>query len=113
MVTTTLEDHRRFGEYSSEWSIAARTWTTRLKDGKWERWVSETPDQIGYVDGAGTYEVDGDEVTFHYTKPVVNANSPETLRWSHYNGRLTLEAVDVGDGGATVIYTAHPWKRVR
>lgn len=114
VVTTTLEDHRRFGEYSDEWSIGARTWTTRLKDGKWERWVvTEAPDQIRYLDGAGTYEVHGDEVTFRYTKPVVDASSPETLRWSHYNGRLTLKAVDVGDGGARVIYTAHPWKRVR
>jgi TRAP-type C4-dicarboxylate transport system substrate-binding protein len=113
VVTTTLEDHRRFGEYSSEWSIGARTWTTRLKDGKWERWVSGTPDEIGYVDGAGTYEVHGDEVTFHYEKPIVDASAPETLRWSHYNGRLTLQVVDVGDGGAKVIYTAHPWKRVR
>ena len=114
VVTTTLADHRRFGEYSSEWSIGARTWTTRLKDGKWERWVvTEAPDQIRYLDGAGTYEVRGDEVTFRYTKPVVDASSPETLRWSHYNGRLTLKEVDVGDGGARVIYTAHPWKRVR
>jgi TRAP-type C4-dicarboxylate transport system substrate-binding protein len=113
VVTTTLEDHRRFGEYSSEWSLGARTWTTRLKDGKWERWVSETPDQIGYVDGAGTYEVHGDEVTFRYTKPVVDASSPETLHWSYYDGRLTLKIVDVADGGAKVIYTAHPWKRVR
>jgi hypothetical protein len=110
-VTRTTEE-----DAGNEWAWPepAYTWTTRLRDGKWVRTVvPRSPDQVGDVDGAGTYEVHGDEVTFRYTHPELDASAPETLRWSYYDGRLTMEAVDVADGGARLIYTAHPWKKVR
>src|SRR5215218_3339431 len=81
VVTTTQKDNQRFGEYSHAWSVPAFTWTTRLRDGKWARTVvPQFEDQVGDVDGAGTYEVHGDEVTFRYTRPAIDAALPETLR---------------------------------
>lgn len=114
VVTTTRKDNERFGEYSSAWARPSFKWTTRLRDGAWARTVvPRFEDQVGDVDGAGTYEVHGDEVTFHYTKPAIDASAPETLRWSYYRGRLTFEVLDVADRGARIIYTAHPWRSVR
>lgn len=114
-VTTTRKDNQRFGEYGSEWSAEpAFDWTTRLNDGKWLRTVDpKFPGHPDERDGAGTYEVSDDEVTFRYTYPEVDANPPETLRWSYFDGRLTLEVVDVTDTGARIIYSAHPWRKVR
>lgn len=110
VTTTTKEDYQSRGEFS--WSEPAYIWTTRIRGGKWVRTVvPEFPDQVGESDGAGTYEVHGDEVTFRYTHPVVAASLAETLRWSSYEGRLTFEVVDVADRGARIIYTAHPWRK--
>jgi len=112
VTTTTRKDYQSRGEYS--WTAPAYTWTTRLHDGKWVTTVvPHFEDQVGDVDGAGTYEVHGDEVTFHYTHPAVDANPPETFRWSYYQGQLTFEAVDVADLGSRIIHTAHPWRKVR
>jgi C4-dicarboxylate-binding protein DctP len=110
VTTTTREDH------GAGWVAPADgyTWTTSLRDGKWVRTVvPRFPDMKDDVDGAGTYEVHGDEVTFHYTTPEVDASAPETLRWSYYGGRLTLTLVNVADRGARGIYAAHPWRKVR
>ena len=39
--------------------------------------------------------------------------TPDTVRW-HYDGRaLTFKVVHVPDGLARLIYTAHPWQRIR
>jgi len=112
VTTTTRKDYQSRGEYA--WSAPAYTWTTRLHDGKWVRTVvPEFEDQVGDADGAGTYEIHGDEITFHYTRPAVDANPPEAWRWSSYQGRLTFEAVDVADLGSRIIHTAHPWRKVR
>ncbi|MDA0160758.1 TRAP transporter substrate-binding protein [Solirubrobacter ginsenosidimutans] len=89
-------------------------WTVRLQDGKWTRTVDPVlPGTVGDYDGAGTYEVRGNEVTFRYTHPRVDASAPEVLRWSYYGGRLSIKEVRVIDGGMSVVYTAHPWRRVR
>jgi TRAP-type C4-dicarboxylate transport system substrate-binding protein len=89
-------------------------WTTRFANGKWTRTIDPAPrDKHPELDGAGTYEVHGDEVTFHYTYPEVDAQPPEVLHWSAYGDRLTLKAVRVLDSGALVFYTAHPWRKVR
>ena len=112
VTTTTRKDYQSRGEYG--WSAPVYEWTTRLQDGKWVMTVvPEFEDQVGDADGAGTYEVHDDEVTFHYTHPAVDANPPETWRWSFYQGRLTFEAVDVADLGSRIIHTAHPWRKVR
>jgi TRAP-type C4-dicarboxylate transport system substrate-binding protein len=112
VTETSRQDYQSRGEFS--WSAPVYTWTTRLRDGRWVRTVvPEFEDQVGDVDGAGTYEVHGDEVTFRYTHPEVDANAPETLRWSYFQGQLTMEAVNVTDRGARIIYTAHPWRKLR
>ena len=59
------------------------------------------------------HEVSRDKVTFHYTKPQVDALLPETLRFSYFDGRLTLKPVRVTDPGTFVMYSAHPWRKVR
>jgi TRAP-type C4-dicarboxylate transport system substrate-binding protein len=112
VTRTTRKDYQSRGEYG--WSAPVYEWTTRLNDGKWVMTViPEFEDQVGDADGAGTYEVHGDEVTFHYTHPAVDASPPETWRWSFYQGQLTFEAVDVADLGSRIIHIAHPWRKVR
>jgi C4-dicarboxylate-binding protein DctP len=114
VVTTTRADYHNGGVYNSDWSAPEYTWTTTLHDGKWKRTVTPRfPGQVSDLDGAGTYQVHGDQVAFSYTFPVVDASPSETLRWSYYQGRLTLRVVDVADAGARVIYTAHPWQKIR
>ena len=89
-------------------------WTMRLKDGKWTRSTDPVlPGTLDGVDGAGTYEVRGNEVTFHYTLPRVDATAPEVLRWSYYDGRLSFKPVRIIDRGMRVVYSAHPWHRQR
>jgi TRAP-type transport system periplasmic protein len=58
----------------------------------------------------GRYYVKGDEVTFN--SPELDDN-PETVRWSYYNGQLTFSLVNVRDLVGKIIYTAHPWRKVR
>jgi TRAP-type C4-dicarboxylate transport system substrate-binding protein len=114
VVTTTRTDYHNGGVYNSDWSAPEYTWTHTLHDGKWERTVAPRfPGQVSDLDSAGTYQVHGDQVAFSYTYPAVADNPTETLRWSYYKGRLTLQVVDVLDDGARVIYTAHPWQRIR
>jgi hypothetical protein len=114
VVTTTRTDYHNGGVYGSAWSALQYTWTTSLHDGKWVRTVvPRFADQVGDVDGAGTYQVHGDQVTFSYTLPEVDASPPETVRWSYYKGRLILQVADVADLGARVVYAAHPWQKVR
>jgi hypothetical protein len=113
VTSTTRTDYQSRGEYSSDWSAPVYHWTMRLHDGKWVRLVRpKFRGQIGDVDGAGTYESHGDQVTFHYTYPEAGL-PPETFRWSYYKGRLTFEAVDVIDRGSRIIHTAHPWRKIR
>ena len=89
-------------------------WTMRLKDGKWTRTTDPVlPGTVGDVDGAGTYEVSGNEVTFRYTHPRVDATAPEVLRWSYYDGRLSFKPVRIIDRGMRVVYSAHPWHKQR
>ena len=38
--------------------------------------------------------------------------TPETVRWSYYDGQLTFAIVNVQDLSSRVIYTAHPWRKV-
>jgi len=114
VVTTTRTDYHNGGVYNHDWSAPEYTWTTTLRDGKWDRTVvPRFPGQVSDLDGAGTYDVHGDQVSFSYTYPEVDASPSETMRWSYYKGRLTLKVVDVADLGARVIYAAHPWQKVR
>ena len=66
---------------------------------------------------SGTYEIHGDEVVFTMLKAGVNGENaittPETLKWSYYRGELRFRVVTVGDSSSVVLYTAHPWRKVR
>ena len=114
VVRTTREDFLR--REDTAWPAPVYTWTNRLRNGRWTRAVDppQNPEEYsGSLDGAGTYEVRGDQVTFRYTYPEVDASAPETLRWSYFGGRLSFQPVDVVDIGALVMYTAHAWRKVR
>jgi TRAP-type C4-dicarboxylate transport system substrate-binding protein len=115
VTRTTRKDYQSRGEYSGDWSAPVYKWTTRLRNGKWVMLVTpKFPGQVGDIDGAGTYETHGDQVTFRYTYPEdARGGPPETFRWSYYQGQLTLEVVDVADLGSQIIHTAHPWRKVR
>lgn len=39
--------------------------------------------------------------------------TPETLKWSFYRDELRFRVVTVGDSSSVVLYTAHPWRKVR
>jgi len=53
----------------------------------------------------GRYVVHGDTLRV--------LGTPDTVRW-HYDGRaLTFKVVHVPDRLARLIYTAHPWQRIR
>jgi dipeptidyl aminopeptidase/acylaminoacyl peptidase len=39
--------------------------------------------------------------------------TPDTVRWRYANGALTYAVVNVPDRLARLIYTAHPWRRLR
>ena len=66
---------------------------------------------------SGTYEIHGDEVVFTMLKAGVNGENaittPETLKWSFYRDELRFRVVTVGDSSSVVLYTAHPWRKVR
>ncbi|HEX6022062.1 MAG TPA: TRAP transporter substrate-binding protein DctP [Solirubrobacter sp.] len=113
VVRTTREDFLR--REDTAWPEPAYTWTNRLRNGRFTRLLDppQRPDMYaGRLDGRGTYEVRGHEVTFRYTYPPFDAGLVETLRWSYFGGRLSFEPVDVVDVGRQVLYTAHPWQKV-
>jgi hypothetical protein len=75
---------------------------------------AQPPDQ---VPSGGTYESLGDEVVFTMLKAGVNGENPvaapETLKWSFYRDELRFRVVTVSDSSSVVLYTAHPWRKVR
>ena len=42
-----------------------------------------------------------------------NVTAPETVRWSYFDGLLRFTIVDVFDHGSRVLYSAHPWRKIR
>jgi hypothetical protein len=83
------------------------TWTYHLHaDGKLEQ--TQVPENQPPI--YGHYVVHGDEVTF-YWDPAAGL-TPETVRWSYFDGVLTFSVVSVQDPGGQVMYNAHPWRKV-
>jgi hypothetical protein len=54
--------------------------------------------------------VHGNEVTFYWNR--VAGLTPETVRWSYYDGQLTFSVVTVQDQNGQVQYNEHPWHKV-
>jgi hypothetical protein len=68
------------------------------------------------------------DVWFHPTQPnqeplnghyIVKGNTlrliptPDSVRWSYANGRLTFSIIKVPDPPARLTYTAHPWQKIK
>lgn len=109
VTTTTVSDLRAGGQYGPDWNKDIR-WTWRLQNGH----VHETqkPDYPDQGPCTGTYATHGDEVAFTWTTPNCAGLGVETVRWSYYQGKLSLAIVDVADTAGKVIYSAHPWQKV-
>lgn len=111
VTRTTVADLRRVAQYGRDWETSI-TWTTRVHDGRWSQ--NRTPPSIDpkYKDGwNGTYSVYGDRLTFRFLD-APDVGTTETVRWSYYDGQLTLKLVSVADHGSRAIYAAHPWRKV-
>jgi TRAP-type transport system periplasmic protein len=108
VTVDTAADFQAGGQYGSDWN-ATITWTWHLYSNG-TLYQTQQPDYPDQPFGRGRYVVKGDEVTFIWDAYM--AETPETLRWSYYNGQLTFAIVNVQDLAARVIYTAHPWRKV-
>jgi TRAP-type C4-dicarboxylate transport system substrate-binding protein len=110
VTTDTVADWQAGGQYGKDWSTAVTFTTVIRADGTLrETQVPDYPDQ-GPV--SGHYVVKGDEVTF-FVSAGPSWSATETVRWSYFGGQLTFAIVDVNDTSSRVIYTAHPWRKIK
>ena len=76
--------------------------------------VTQLPHQGPF---SGTYAVHGDQMTVVMLRAGVHGqntiDAPETVRWSYFDGKLTLNNLIVADVGSRVLYAAHPWRKLR
>jgi hypothetical protein len=108
VTTDTTADFHAHGQYGRDTDKDVVYTSTFRADGSFlETQRPDYPDQ-GPV--RGRYQVVGDTVTFTF-EPQARL-TPETVRWSYYQGQLTFQIVSVQDPGGLVYYTAHPWRRV-
>jgi TRAP-type C4-dicarboxylate transport system substrate-binding protein len=109
MVTDTVADFEAGGQYGPDWEKDI-TFTTYLHaDGTDHE--TQSPDYKDQGPLTGHYVVKGDEVTFYWNPSPTGNLTPETVRWSYFDGQLTFAIVDVADTASRVIYTAHPWRK--
>lgn len=87
------------------------TWTTTLRDGRFRQIL--TPTTRDQPPGYGTYTIRGDRVTFFFQSPNQLPGVRETVRWSYYRGELSFTIVSVADSAGKILYTAHPWRKIR
>jgi len=114
VVTTTVPDLRAGGVQGPDFNRDI-TYTTTIANGRWSQTQSPNyPDQGPF---SGTYTVRGDQVRWVMLKAGTHGQNaitaPETVTWSYFNGLLRFRVVDVADPDSVVIYTAHPWRKVR
>jgi TRAP-type C4-dicarboxylate transport system substrate-binding protein len=107
-VTTTVADLQAGGQYGPDWNKDI-TWTAVLKNDTIR--MSQVPDYPDQGPCEGTYAVRGDQVSFTWTGDCAHLGT-ESVRWSFYQGKLSLAVVDVADTAGRVIYSAHPWQKV-
>ena len=108
VTADTVADWQAGGQYGADWNTTV-TFTWHLYPNG-TVYQTQQPVQADQPFGRGRYVVHGDEVTFIWDAYM--GLTPETLRWSYYDGQLTFAIVNVQDTGSRVIYTAHPWRKV-
>jgi TRAP-type C4-dicarboxylate transport system substrate-binding protein len=93
----------------------AVTYTMVLKDGRSTEYQDPvSPDNCSKAKPCrASYSGRGSRLTFFYCLGVNCSGDRETVTWSFYRGRLTFSIVRVPDAVARVLYTAHPWRKVR
>ena len=109
VTTNTPADLHAGGVYGPESERDLTTTTTIHADGTYEQ--PQNPQYPGQPIVRGRYTVVGDTVTF--TADPDAGLTPEVVRWSYYQGRLTFRIVNVQDSAGVVLYTAHPWRKIR
>jgi TRAP-type C4-dicarboxylate transport system substrate-binding protein len=108
VTTDTVADFQAGGVVGPDWNKPI-TWTYHFHaDGEIEQ--TQNPDYPDQGPIYGHYVVHGDEVTFYWN--AASGLTPETVRWSYYDGQLTFSVVTVQDTGGQVMYNAHPWHKV-
>jgi TRAP-type C4-dicarboxylate transport system substrate-binding protein len=110
VTTDTVADFQAGGQYGDDWNKDV-TWTTVMRADGTVR-VTQSPDYPDQGPATGRYVVKGDEVTF-YMSQKTDWSAVETVRWSYFDGQLTFAIVNVSDTGSRVIYTAHPWRKIK
>ena len=104
----TAADFQAGGVYGPDWNTTITfTWHLYPNGTVYQTQQPDYPDQPF---GRGRYVVHGDEVTFIWDAYM--GVTPETVRWSYYDGQLTFAIVNVQDASSRVFYTAHPWRKV-
>jgi hypothetical protein len=79
------------------------TTTLTLKSGTFAIVLSRHPRQL---DAGGQLIVHGNQVRF-------GSPGGDLLKWSYFRGLLTFRIASVPDAAARLMWTAHPWQRVR
>ncbi|HEY5115285.1 MAG TPA: hypothetical protein VIJ23_03990 [Mycobacterium sp.] len=108
-VTVTAEQWAAAGIIGPDWiDDTTFTWTL-TSDGR----VTETqqPDFPDQGPASGTWEVDGDRVTFTLHQGLPDTLYVETVQWSYFQGVLHFVVISVLDDAGRVIY-ATPWHKV-
>ena len=110
VVTDTVADFQAGGQYGGDFEKDI-TFTTYLRaDGTLRE--TQAPDYSDQGPVSGHYVVKGDEVTF-FVSQGSSWSATEKVRWSYFDGQLTFAIVDVADTASRVIYTAHPWRKIK
>jgi len=102
------------GEESAFHNAGVQTYA--LKDGKVHYRLDPSEHEFGKDPGGpdeadGTYQVDGDILTFLF--PVYNNEVDRVLFRVGDNGKLTLTAVDVPEKSVEFSITSEPWEKIR
>jgi TRAP-type C4-dicarboxylate transport system substrate-binding protein len=114
-VTTDTPEDFADGSVINGEQFKAVTYTTTMRNGRW--YQTQKPNYPDQGPFSGTYSVHGDEVVFVMLRAGVRGENditaPETVRWSYFGGLLRFTIVTVTDNGSKVLYTAHPWRKIR
>jgi TRAP-type C4-dicarboxylate transport system substrate-binding protein len=111
VTTVTVADWHAGGQYGSDWDTAITYTTVMRADGTMRE--TQAPDYPDQGPVSGRYVVKGDEVTFYVSQGGGSWSATETVRWSYFDGQLTFAIVNVADTASRVIYTAHPWRKIK
>jgi hypothetical protein len=109
-VTVTKEQMAAGGLAGVDWQADITfTWIIEADGTFRETQQPDYPDQ-GPVSGKLEYSGDN-HATFTLDPGPTGSLSPETVRWSFYQGTLTFTVISVEDQGSRLIY-AQPWRKI-